>query len=96
MRRSNTESLGDIIHQYIQTFGIDKKLDEVKIYDIWPEIVGKEIAQKTRKLQIVNRVLFVYCSSSVARSELIKIRNYLPDELNLKMGIDLIDEVLIR
>jgi predicted nucleic acid-binding Zn ribbon protein len=96
MRRSNTESLGDIIHQYIQTFGIDKKLDEVKIYDIWPEIVGKEIAQKTRKLQIVNRVLFVYCSSSVARSELIKIRNYLPDELNLKMGIDLIDALLIR
>jgi len=58
--------------------------------------VGEAIAARTKRLAIVNRVLFVYLNSSVVKAELLRIKESLPQVLNRKVGLDLIDEVVIR
>lgn len=96
MRRSNTESLGEVIERLIRAYGLEQKLNETKIYDLWPEVVGEAIAMRTKRLAIVNRVLFVYLNSSVVRAELINIKDSLPQALNRLAGLDIIDEVVVR
>jgi|YNPNPStandDraft_1061719.scaffolds.fasta_scaffold29124_2 predicted nucleic acid-binding Zn ribbon protein len=96
MRRSNTETLGEVIQRLLKAYGLEQKLNESKIYDAWPEVVGEAIAQRTKRLAIVNRVLFVYLNSSVVKAELLRIKESLPQVLNRKVGLDLIDEVVIR
>ncbi|MCX7986950.1 MAG: DUF721 domain-containing protein [Bacteroidales bacterium] len=96
MRRSNTESLGEVIRRLIRAYGLEEKLNESKIYEVWPYVVGEAIASRTKRLAIVNRVLFVYLNSSIVRAELIRIKDSLPETLNRMAGIDMIDEVVIR
>jgi hypothetical protein len=96
MRKSNTQPLGAIIREYIKVLDIDKKLNEVRLTDSWPEVVGIAIAKKTSRLVVKNRVLFVYLNSSIVRNELMRIRESLPKALNDKAGLSVVDEVVIR
>lgn len=96
MRKSNTQPLSDVLHEYLNTFGLEKKLTEIRLIDSWPEVVGIAVANKTANLQIKNRVLFVYLHSSIVRAELMRIRQSLPKALNEKAGASVIDEVVFR
>jgi len=96
MRKSNTQPLGEVIHEYLKALDIDNKLQEVRLIDSWPDIVGITIAKRTSRLYIKNRVLFVYLNSSVARSELLRIRTGLIKGLNDRAGVKVIDEIVIR
>lgn len=96
MRRSNTQPLKEVLREYLNTYGLDKKLQEIRLIDSWPEVVGLAVAKRTTKLFIKSRVLFVYLNSSEAKAALLRIRESLPVALNNKAGIKLIDEVVIR
>jgi predicted nucleic acid-binding Zn ribbon protein len=96
MRKSNTQPLGEVIHEYLKAMDINNKLKEVRFFDSWPDIVGIAIAKKTTKMLIKNRVLFIYMNSSVARSELLHLRQGLVKALNDRAGEKMIDEIVIR
>jgi len=96
MRKSNTQPLGDVIHEYLKSLDIDNKLQEMRIIDSWPDIVGITIAKKTARLFIKNHKLFVYLNSSIVRNELIRIREGLVKALNDKAGLKVIYEIVIR
>ena len=96
MRKSNTEPIGGIIREYLKAIDIDNKLNEVRLIDSWPDVVGKEVAKKTAKLLVKNRVLFVYLNSSIVRAELLRIREALPEALNRKAGAKVIDDIVFR
>lgn len=96
MRRSNTETLGEVIQRLLKAYGLEQKLNESRIYEVWPDVVGEAIAKRTKRLVIVNRVLFVYLNSSVGKVELLKIKDSLPQALNRMAGLDMVDEVVIR
>jgi predicted nucleic acid-binding Zn ribbon protein len=96
MRKSNTQQLGEVIHDYLKAIDIDNKLLEVRLIDSWPEIVGIAIAKKTSRMYIKNHVLFVHLNSSVVRTELLRIRQGLVKALNDKAGAKLINEIVFR
>ncbi|MGC8804130.1 MAG: DUF721 domain-containing protein [Bacteroidales bacterium] len=96
MRRSNSETLGEVIQRLLKAYGLEQKLNESRIYEVWPDVVGEAIAKRTKRLAIVNRVLFVYLNSSVGKAELLKIKDSLPQALNRMAGLDMVDEVVIR
>jgi hypothetical protein len=96
MRKSNTQPLGDVIHDYLKSLDIDNKLQEIRLIDNWPKVVGLSVAKKTERLFIKNRVLFVYLNSSIVRSELQRIREGLIKALNDQAGMKLIDEIVFR
>jgi predicted nucleic acid-binding Zn ribbon protein len=96
MRKSNTQPLGDVIHDYLKSLDINNKLQEIRLIDNWPKVVGLSVAKKTEKLFIKNRVLFVYLNSSIVRSELQRIREGLIKALNDQAGMKLIDEIIFR
>jgi hypothetical protein len=96
MRKSNTQPLGEVIHDYLKALDIDNKLQEIRLIDSWPNIVGIAVAKKTDRLYLKNRVLFVYLNSSIVRNELLRIREGLIKALNDKAGLKLIDDIVLR
>lgn len=96
MRKSNTEHISHILYQLIKAYDWENKLLEIRAIDSWPQIVGEKIAIHTKKLVIVNKVLFVYTDSSIARSELMRIKENIPILINQKLGVKIIDEIVIR
>ncbi len=96
MKRSNTESIAEVIRQYLQELQIDRKLKEVGLTSEWEEIVGKIIASKTEKITIRDGVMYVHIRSSVVKSELMMIREELVRALNEKAGEELIKGIVFK
>ena len=77
MRRSKTQSLAEVMGEYINDMKISDKLREVALVGSWEKIVGRAVASRTTKLYIKNSILFVEFKSSVIKSELLMMKEKL-------------------
>jgi len=96
MRRNKTQTIDELVKAYMKSMGIDEKVKEVKLQRMWPEIVGRTIAGKTRELRLHKGVLFIYLTSSVVRNELYMIRDALIKRINEQLAEELIYDIVVR
>ena len=96
MRRSKTISIAEAMKDYIREMRLEGKLMEVNLVNSWEEMVGKAIASRTSKVYIKDQVLYIRLNSSVARNELMMLREALREKLNEKAGKELIREIVLR
>jgi predicted nucleic acid-binding Zn ribbon protein len=96
MRRSKTQSLAEVIGDYISEMNIERKLKEVDLVESWEQLVGKGIASKTTRLYLKKGVLHIHLKSSVVRNELMMIRENLRSRLNERAGEELVKEIVLR
>ncbi|MBN2665662.1 MAG: DUF721 domain-containing protein [Bacteroidales bacterium] len=96
MRRSRTISLAEAMKDYIREMNLEGKLLEVNLINSWEEMVGKAIASRTSKVYIRDHVLYVHLTSSVARNELMMLREALREKLNERSGKEVIREIVLR
>lgn len=96
MRRNNAEKLGDILRRYLRQESLESPLNEQRLIDSWPRIVGPSIARYTRQLYIKNQILYVHLSSSVLRQELMMGRELLVKKLNESVGANVIYNIIFR
>ncbi len=68
MRRSNTQSLSEVLREYIEQNRIESKLKEVDVVEGWENLLGKTIAHYTRNIYIRNKILYVEISSAVVKN----------------------------
>jgi len=96
MRRSRTISIAEAMKDYIREMNLEGKLLEVNLINSWEEMIGKAISSRTSKVYIRDHILYVHLTSSVARNELMMLREALREKLNEKSGKELIREIVLR
>ena len=96
MRSSRTISLAEAMKDYIRKMNIEDKLLEVNLIGSWEAMVGKAIASRTSKVYIKDHVLYIRLNSSVARNELMMLREALRERLNEKAGKEIVREIVLR
>ena len=72
------------------------KMLEARVQRLWGELFGLTVAEVTSNVYVKNRVLYVFMTSSVVRSELLSMRKRLVATLNKHAGSDVIDDIVIR
>ena len=96
MRRSNTQSLSDVIREYVKGTSIEGKLKEVDVVQSWEELLGKTIAHYTRNISLKNKILFVEISSSVVKNELFMMREEIRRKLNERAGEEMVSKIIFK
>jgi predicted nucleic acid-binding Zn ribbon protein len=96
MPRSNEQSLGDAIREFLHSYHLEDKLNETKVIQAWGKIVGPMVEKHTHGLYIQNRILFVKVDSSALRQELSYSRSNLVVSLNAEINGSIIDEIVLR
>jgi predicted nucleic acid-binding Zn ribbon protein len=96
MRRSKTISIGEAMQDYIKEMKIGPKLKEVSLLKSWESTVGKAISNRTEKIYIKDKILFVHLKSSVVKNELMMIREALREKLNREAGEEVIREIVLK
>lgn len=92
----DVKPLGELIREfYEQHRGLDY-LDEVKVINSWPQVVGPFIASHTIDLSIKNKVLFVRVDSDALRSELSYSKSLLLKNLNEVAGKEILNEIVLN
>jgi hypothetical protein len=96
MRKNNTELLSDVIRQVLVELHLDKPLNEKRLIDAWPLVLGTNIVQYTSDLSIRNRILYVSLTSSVLRHDLFMSREEIKKSLNKQVGVEVIVDIVFR
>lgn len=96
MRRSNTQSLSEVLRAFIRENRMEQKMKEVDIVHSWEELLGKTIARYTRKVYISKKVLYVEISSPVVKNELIFMREEIRRKINEMAGEEMVDKMVFK
>ena len=96
MRRSNTQSIKDVLREFVKDSQIEHKLKEVDVVQSWEGLLGKAIASYTKKVVLRNKTLFVEISSSVVKNELFMMREEICRKLNEKAGEEMVEKIIFK
>ena len=95
MGRTNDKPLKEVIDELLRVYKLRRKYDETALIQAWPDVIGVAIANRTSKIYIRDRKLFVQLESSVIRNELMMMRSHILERMNEIAGSKVIDEVIL-
>ena len=96
MRRSEIQSLGSAIRDYLKDKKIDGKIAEIEAVNSWESIIGQQIARATSSIYIKNGTLYVHLKSSIVRNELFMMRNDIMRVMNQRVGSEVVRSIILR
>ena len=70
MRDKNFTTVGDILANILRSSAFGRRLREREILALWPSVVGPDIAERTRAVNIDHGVLYVEVDHSAWMQEL--------------------------
>ena len=92
----DVKPLGDLIKEFYELHkGLDY-MNEIKVINAWPKVVGPFIASHTIDLSIKNNILFVRVDSDALRSELSYSKSLLMKNLNAIAGKEVVKEIVLN
>jgi predicted nucleic acid-binding Zn ribbon protein len=96
MRRTEIQSIGSVIKEYLKEKKFDKKLAEVDIVSSWETIVGRPIARATSSVSIKEGILHLHMKSSIVRHELLMMKTDLMRVINERAGFEIVKEIILK
>lgn len=96
MRKKNTELLSDVIRQVLREHHLDRPLNEKRLIESWPLVLGTNIMLYTSELVVKNRILYVTLTSSVLRHDLFMSREEIKKSLNDRVGTEVIVDIIFK
>lgn len=96
MRRSNTQSLSEVLKEYIKEVRIEHKLKEIDVVQSWENLLGKTVARYTKSIYIRKKILFVEINSSVVKHELFMMREEIKRKINEKEGEEIVKTIIFK
>lgn len=95
MKRTNSETISDVLFQYLREEGLEMPLNEFRLIQAWNAVLGKTVSRYTRDLQIHNQTLFVKMSSAPLKNEIAMRRKELTHALNEYVGAQVISGIVV-
>lgn len=96
MKRNDAEQIGVLIRHFLRQESLESPLNEKRLINAWPEVLGTTIASYTRELYIRNSILYVHLTSPALRQELMMGRDLLVRNLNRHVGAQVITNIIFR
>ncbi len=94
-RKNNQQSLGEVIRDFLEQSGWERKLDEVKIITEWDKILGPSLAKYTEEVFVRNKKLYIRLNSSTLRQELSYKKSEIVEDLNATVGREVIKDIVL-
>jgi len=94
-RKSNEVTLRDAIEALMDHYHIGDRYRFEQVKQKWEEIVGKMIAQRTEKMVIKYKTLYLTVNSSVIQQELQMMKTLIIKRVNEEAGREIITNVVI-
>jgi len=93
---SRCSSLADALGTAIKQFGLERKVKEHQIILRWNEIAGQTIANHLTPVRFRDGKLWMKAENAMWRQELSLMRVELMNKLNQAIGMDIIEEIILR
>ncbi len=96
MRKSNQQSIGEVLQEFLKQNRLDKKLHHADIIGKWEEIVGKLFAKHTKNIYFIETKLVLEIESPSLRNELLMQKSVIIEKINKLAGETLVTEIVLK
>ena len=96
MRKTNQQSIGEVLQEFLKQNSLDKKLHHADIIGKWEDIVGKLFAKHTRNIYFIENKLILEIDSPSVRNELLMQRSTIMEKINKLAGEALVSEIVLK
>jgi len=96
MRKSNENSLKEVIEQLLEQYKLRGRLHEVRVREVWEKAMGPAIINRTGSIRLKNDMLLITITSAPLREELQFQKSGILNLMNKELGGDYIKTVVIQ
>lgn len=96
IRKENIQTLGDALKQLVQSLGIEKQVEQYKIFDVWNEVVGQQVAKVAQPERLQNGVLIVNVNNAPWRNELTFRKREILEKIHERTNSNSITDIKFR
>lgn len=93
MFKRDVQNIKDLILRNLRTQGLETPLQQKRLIEAWPTVMGDMIAGYTENVYIRNQTLFVHLTSPALRADLSMMRQNIVKKLNDAVGSQVIADV---
>lgn len=93
MERKIPQSVGDVLRNLLDETSLQGRMDELKAADLWPSVVGSQIASQCRKPVVRNGIMSIGIPNASLRNELHFNRSRMIAIINDMIGKKIIQEI---
>lgn len=94
--RRRISRLGEVLRAAVARMGLDARLRAEMAPLVWPDVVGPEVARRTRPTHVRDGILFVVTRTSSWAQELTFLKPHLLAGLNARLGAEVIRDIRFR
>ncbi len=87
---------GDLVEQLLKGFGLDERLQQYRALIIWEEVVGPQIAARTRPVRIREGILEVNVDQPTWMQQLQLMKPKILTRLNAELGDAAIKDLFLK
>ncbi len=91
----NQISLGDALAKVIKDLKLKPRMDELKIRQLWNELMGAPIGKHTKSVNLKAGKLYISVDSAALKNELYYSRAKIKELLNKELKEEVIQEVFV-
>lgn len=96
MRHNKSENIGEALRRFLRQEGLETPLNEHRLVDAWPQVMGVGISRYTGDMFVKGGVLYVRILSPALRADLMMSRKVLVAKLNAYVGAQVIEDIVLR
>lgn len=93
-RKSETTTIGDAIGDMMRQFNISGQFDEKRLIESWGKVMGPVVENRTKRLFMKKKVLFVELTSAPLKKELTMSKSKVMDLLSEKTGAGIVEDIV--
>lgn len=96
MRKTNEQSVKEVLLEMLDAYRLKSRLDETRIREIWTEVMGPVVAGYTTEIKLRRHKLFITISSAALRQELSYGRDKIKRNMNEVLKEEVVKDVEVR
>lgn len=95
MQEDRLKSIGEVIQSFSKQKRYKKPIQEARVVNYWPELMGVTVNRYTEKIYVNYNTLFVKVGPDALRNELLYSTDTIIQKINEYIGEELIKKVVL-
>ena len=96
MRKSNQQSIGEVIRKLLKNQKLEGRLKELDVLKLSEELLGKNLMKYINDLSVKNGTLIIKVKSAVVRNELSYQKSEIIKKINEQVGNKILQEIILK
>ncbi|MFL2574124.1 MAG: DUF721 domain-containing protein [Flavobacteriales bacterium] len=93
---SNMNILSSVIRKILKNPKLSRKLDDIRIIEIWDEIIGNNLQKYVIDSKVYKGKLYIKLKSSTLRNEFTYQKSDLIRQINQRFGKKVIEDIILK